>query len=69
MLNDIQLNKAHKGWSRNEKEVVERARKSNELKILKSDKTARWCVVSEETWQSAVAQATEGDEIENEMKQ
>ena len=35
---------------------------------MKSDKTARWCVMDEDTWQRAVSQVTEGDELEHELK-
>ena len=67
-LNSIPLGNLHKPWTKREAEVVKKVKETSDFKVIKSDKTARWCVVSEQVWQQAVEDATRGDEEETDMK-
>ena len=68
MLNSIPLGEMHKPWTEREAEVVKKVKETSEFKVIRSDKTARWCVVSEDVWQDAVEEATRGDVEETDMK-
>ena len=39
-----------------------------DFKVIRSDKTSRWCIVSNEVWREAVEEATRGDVEETDMK-